>query len=625
MVQQHHSHSSHGEDFGDEHYRNDHRSHRRGSGGRHRRGSRSGRRSADTNGSSRHGGHYHRQNKRRNGYNLRASTRQHFSAGSSSHSHRDHDDFYDSAFEDPSLEQPLEQEHSFLQKLQHSTDVEKKREDHDDASLQLKKGRTSGSTTSGGTSASSSSSAMISTTLSSSTPSRNNLRGSSSIHAASLVQKTAVFDGGQNNPPAPAPATAGAADGAAPAPAPAPASPAPAPSSAAEPTEGGTTWFGCFTGILGSPTYLAVTIAVVLLVLLGLYFINWRRFGLVKRLLRFLHWDKYGDLELTVTVHDLQLEMQRAITSGDATCAVKIVAGGQEYWTEQKAHNYHYEQAFEVFVPQGYRKIVVELWTVSGFFKSKHRTAQRIIDILEVVVSRRPYGCVRKEWFSLMKKSDGSKDAEEFKSGKAQLSIQYSEDVHKISDEKVQMLERFTEHPVSQPMSAALSKAVAGHLEKKINGVDDLLPMIGSCCACAIKWVSKFGFPRTKYADVFLAKNAKGKDTWYFAIFESESARSRRSLTETKASASLLTISALVPDPKKPGYVCLQYQPSKKADIHDLYFQVKDDSSNTMASIVWIEAMHVMIECVRRLRMLQLENKRKEMVNSPVAGPPAIE
>lgn len=89
----------------------------------------------------------------------------------------------------------------------------------------------------------------------------------------------------------------------------------------------------------------------------------------------------------------------------------------------------------------------------------------------------------------------------------------------------------------------------------------------------------------------------------YFAVFENEEARTKRDLNQTKASAGVLTISALVPDPKKPGYVCLQYQPSKNAKITDLYFEVKN-------SEIFTEAMHVMIECVRKRKQEEHDAKK---------------
>lgn len=94
---------------------------------------------------------------------------------------------------------------------------------------------------------------------------------------------------------------------------------------------------------------------------------------------------------------------------------MKIIAGGQEFWTDKKeTPDPSFEQTFDMMIPQGYRNIVVEVWMVSGLLSSKHRCAHRIIDIHEVVVGRRAYGCVKKEAFSLVPKPDGSSDAAEY-------------------------------------------------------------------------------------------------------------------------------------------------------------------------------------------------------------------
>lgn len=70
-----------------------------------------------------------------------------------------------------------------------------------------------------------------------------------------------------------------------------------------------------------------------------------------------------------------------------------------------------------------------------------------------------------------------------------------------------------------------------------------------------------------------------------------------------------MTICALVPDEKKADYVCLRYQPSKASPIVDLYFQVCDDEN-------WCEAMHVMIEVSRKVKI--------EEMHAKAGGPAAI-
>eukprot|EP00392_Amoebophrya_sp_AT5.2_P015282 g15483.t1 len=242
--------------------------------------------------------------------------------------------------------------------------------------------------------------------------------------------------------------------------------------------------------------------------------IDWRQRIAIRRLLLRIGWDKFPALDLFVHVH-----------------SVNIFTGPGHNSTTHGAGD----------------KYCVRVWVVSGDAsrRSKHRMASRTLDLLETVVARRPFGCIRMEAFALTRKMLADKPggaatyppheyswkseapppvADAFVSGKVTLSLQYKEDVTKQCSEEITNLERLVEHPVSAPLCA---KLMSKHL--------------GVYCG-------------------------------------------------------LMTIAAVVTDPRHPNYVCLRYVKSRKeGESVDLYFRILDSPH-------WIEAMHLFIELIRKLK-----------------------
>ncbi|CAD7955252.1 unnamed protein product [Amoebophrya sp. A25] len=369
-----------------------------------------------------------------------------------------------------------------------------------------------------------------------------------------------------------------------------------------------------------SCTTVLISLVSILVVVVFAIFFNWRRFACVKGFLRAIRWDKYDHLDLVCTIHNFTMDYP-----GTPECCVKIIAGGKEYWTDNATFTTKggtsMEQSIQLPIPQGYQRIIVELWCESGWRKSKHKMAQRVIDIYEVVVMRRPYGCVAREPFTLVKKTDGSEEAEKFVSGSMVLSLQYESDLNKVSDKKVQLIEDYAGHTMSEPMAEAFGHEIALHLDEKLESALTLVPLLAARLRTDVLYHTKMGFAKRKYADVFLYETSGGKhgprEAWHFAIFHSAEDRQARKVEEAKAFVSLLTVSALVPDPKKDGYLCLQHQPSKNAELVDVYFGIAEDKNASkergavMTSAVWTEAMHLLIECVRRQRLDERAEAKK--------------
>lgn len=229
---------------------------------------------------------------------------------------------------------------------------------------------------------------------------------------------------------------------------------------------------------------------------------------------------------------------------------------------------------------QGFEKIAIEAWFETGMLiKTKHKCAQRVIDLYSVVMARRAFGCVRKESFTLVRHAEDNVGAT-FSQGRVELSIQFKEDTIRASNKRIQLLEAQTEHPLSAPMAERIQKSVVDHPDLTGQAtVEDMVVLLSSFLSAKITWITKWGMPKTKFVDVYEKENAIGKKSWHFSIFNSEEERSTRDVTNVKASSSLLTISALLPDPKKKDYVTIRYQPRKDAEIVDLYFKVIDSPS----------------------------------------------
>ncbi|CAD7923532.1 unnamed protein product [Amoebophrya sp. A120] len=323
--------------------------------------------------------------------------------------------------------------------------------------------------------------------------------------------------------------------------------------------------------------------------------LNWRRFPAIKNFLFSIGWDKFQAIDLVINVHSLKMLNPHPEDKG--VYSVKIIAGGKDYWTPD-SKNGVIEKPLDVRILQGYRSIVIEVWVVTGgLFRTKHRMAHRILDVMEMVIARRSFGCVRHEAFSVVKKADGSAITDSFQSGKVVLSIQYKADVDKQSSDEITRLEHFIEHPISAPVAAEVSKHLATMKDLKGNAeYEAVLKILRQLLQARVKWVSRFGIPRTKFANVFQKKTSAGKLKWHFGIFHREADRLSNDTSDAKVLCSILTISAVVTDPKHPNYVCLRYLTSRKGgNAVDLYFQIID-------SPLWIEAMHLFIEVVRRMR-----------------------
>ncbi len=145
---------------------------------------------------------------------------------------------------------------------------------------------------------------------------------------------------------------------------------------------------------------------------------NCRRFACIKRLLLAIGYDKFESVTLNVTPHSVSVLLDVNTGAGgksvstQATAVIKITAGGREYWTKPSDADGNFKESFDCHIPQGYRKVIVELYLVDAgvyWFDSKRLCAQRVIDVQETVIARRAFGSIRKELFSLVPKSDGSK------------------------------------------------------------------------------------------------------------------------------------------------------------------------------------------------------------------------
>mmetsp|Transcript_14399 Transcript_14399/g.35971 ORF Transcript_14399/g.35971 Transcript_14399/m.35971 type:complete len:571 (-) Transcript_14399:463-2175(-) len=401
--------------------------------------------------------------------------------------------------------------------------------------------------------------------------------------------------------------------------------------------------------------------------------IDWRQRIAIRRLLLRIGWDKFPALDLFVHVHSVNIFTGPGHNStthgaGDKYC-VRVLVGKAESWTAESGKGGAIETQLDIRVPQGERKIVVEVWVVSGDAsrRSKHRMASRTLDLLETVVARRPFGCIRMEAFALTRKMLADKPggaatyppheyswkseapppvADAFVSGKVTLSLQYKEDVTKQCSEEITNLERLVEHPVSAPLCAKLMSKHLGvgtaslstskkrvfsssggnsglllaassasfpspssslpiaEIRMNRSSPDSsstgagasMLQVLRTLLEARIKWISRFGISRTKYAGVFQRKTEAGRTKWHFGIFHSEKDRRGSDVAEAIVYCGLMTIAAVVTDPRHPNYVCLRYVKSRKeGESVDLYFRILDSPH-------WIEAMHLFIELIRKLK-----------------------
>eukprot|EP00925_Amoebophrya_sp_RCC4383_P020744 GSA25T00000258001.1 len=269
---------------------------------------------------------------------------------------------------------------------------------------------------------------------------------------------------------------------------------------AAEETTSNSMSLASAAGSMGLNPVAGVGIAIVLVLLLCCccWYFNWRRITCIRKTLLCIGWDKFEKLELVISVHAAHIVTTNKRDEGKY--CVKISAGGKDYWTPQCTKTGHFTANFNVTVPQGYRKIVVEAYTIEG--SQKLRMAQRIVDVLETIVARRPYGCVRHESFSIVKKTDGIPNslAEGFSSGRVVLSAQYKEDVDKQTTDQIREIEDIVQHPISGPLSGQLSKYLG--TRKKLESeelVEAAQKILQGVLIARIRWVSRLGMLRTKY------------------------------------------------------------------------------------------------------------------------------
>lgn len=134
-------------------------------------------------------------------------------------------------------------------------------------------------------------------------------------------------------------------------------------------------------------------VALLIFIVQFIRYYNCRRFACCKRMLLLVGYDKFESLTLNITPHSVSvlLDVSRKTgggTSSQATAMAKITAGGKEYWTGASDASGNFKGSFDCHIPQGYRKVIVELYLVDAgnLWDSKRLCAQRVIDVQDTVI-----------------------------------------------------------------------------------------------------------------------------------------------------------------------------------------------------------------------------------------------
>lgn len=79
----------------------------------------------------------------------------------------------------------------------------------------------------------------------------------------------------------------------------------------------------------------------------SLYY-NWRRHQIIRRILLWIHWDKFARLDLVISLHSASI-LTNAPSSSTPFC-FKILCGGKEYWTKVTGDGTHMDETFDVVI-----------------------------------------------------------------------------------------------------------------------------------------------------------------------------------------------------------------------------------------------------------------------------------